>query len=110
MTQCPGSFGVKFSIQEFVFAFPALMMMVYASVRRFKLWSILFGLCAVIGMTSVINTFEHIRTPLYLGFVRTGYSLIFGIIIGIAAILIFELMYKAYNRFLRRYIEAGKDV
>jgi hypothetical protein len=31
--------------KEFLFAFPAIMLMVYTSVRRFKLWPILFGLC-----------------------------------------------------------------
>ena len=77
--------------KEFLCAFPAVMMVVYTSIRRFKLWPILFGLAAVIGMTSVNNTFMHIRTPLYLGFARTGYSLLFGIVIGIIGILVFEL-------------------
>jgi uncharacterized membrane protein len=84
--------------------------MVYTAVRRLKLWPILFGIGGVIGMTSVINTFEHIRTPLYLGIVRTGYSLLFGIIVGIIMIVAFDLMYKAYNRYLRKHIEAGADV
>ncbi|MCL1808985.1 MAG: DUF5693 family protein [Clostridiales bacterium] len=96
--------------KEFLVAFPALMMMVYTSVRRFKLWPMVFGIGGVIGMTSVINTFQHIRTPLYLGFIRTGYSLLFGIIVGVAAILIFEGLFRAYNRFLRKYVEAAADV
>jgi hypothetical protein len=88
--------------KEFLFAFPAVMMMVYTSIRRFKLWPILFGLAAVIGMTSVNNTFMHIRTPLYLGFVRTGYSLLFGIVIGIVGILIFELGHMVYKKLERQ--------
>jgi len=96
--------------KEFLFAFPAIMMMVYSSVRRFRKWAIVFGIAGVVGVTSVINTFEHIRTPLYLGVIRTGYSLLFGIIIGIIAILIFEGFYGAYNRYIRKYIEAGPDV
>jgi len=96
--------------KEFLIAFPSVMMMVYASVRRFKKWSIVFGIGGLIGVTSVINTFEHIRTPLYLGLVRTGYSLLFGIIVGIIAILIFEGMYRLYNKYLRKHIEAGSDV
>ncbi len=85
--------------KEFLFAFPAIMMMVYTAIRRFKLWPILFGLGAVVGMTSVVNTFMHIRTPLYLGFVRTGYSVIFGILVGVIGILIFECIYRAYKKF-----------
>ena len=88
--------------KEFLFAFPAAMMMVYTSVRRFRLWPVLFGLSSIIGMTSVDNTFMHIRTPLYLGFVRTGYSLLFGIVTGIVAILIFELGYQLIKRFERQ--------
>lgn len=88
--------------KEFLFAFPAVMMLVYTSVRRFKLWPILFGLASVIGMTSVVNTFMHIRTPLYLGLARTGYSLLFGIIIGIAGIFIFELGHMVYKKLERQ--------
>lgn len=86
--------------KEFLFAFPAVMMMVYTSVRRFKLWPIMFGLCGVIGMTSVNNTFMHLRTPLYLGFARTGYSLLFGLIVGVIGIVVFEAVYKAYLRWI----------
>lgn len=97
--------------KEFLFAFPAIMMMVYTSIRKFKLWPIIFGLAGVLGVTSVINTFMHIRTPLYLGFFRTGYSLLFGLIIGIIAILVFELGYIGYNRYLKESFQSkGEQV
>ena len=88
--------------KEFLFAFPAVMMLVYTSVRRFKLWPILFGLASVIGLTSVDNTFMHIRTPLYLGFARTGYSLLFGILIGIVGIIVFEIGHRIYKKLERQ--------
>ena len=88
--------------KEFLFAFPAVIMLAYTSIRRFKLWPILFGLASVIGMTSVNNTFMHIRTPLYLGFARTGYSLLFGIVIGIVGIILFELGHMIYKRLERQ--------
>ncbi len=91
--------------KEFLFAFPAIMMMVYTSVRRFKLWPILFGLCGVIGMTSVNNTFMHIRTPLYLGFIRTGYSLVFGVVVGIIGICVFEIAHKIYIKWITPFLE-----
>ena len=80
------------------------MMMVYCSVRRLKLWTLVFGLCGSVGMVSVINTFMHIRTPLYLGFTRTAYSLLFGALLGIVAMLVFEGLYKLYQRFLKKYV------
>jgi hypothetical protein len=91
--------------KEFLFAFPAVMMLVYTSIRKFKLWPIIFGLASVIGMTSVDNTFMHIRTPLYLGFARTGYSLLFGIIVGIVGILTFEIGHLLYIK-LERQIDS----
>ena len=88
--------------KEFLFAFPSIMLLAYTSIRKFKLWPIIFGLASVIGLTSVVNTFMHIRTPLYLGFVRTGYSVLFAIVIGVIAILIFEGAYKLFKRLERQ--------
>lgn len=90
--------------KEFLFAFPSVMMLVYTSIRRFKIWPVIFGLASVIGMTSVTNTFMHIRTPLYLGIVRTGYSLLFAIIIGIIVIILFEAAYKLYKQIERQIV------
>lgn len=86
--------------KEFLCAFPAIMLMVTTSIRRYKLWPMIFGLAGVIGLTSVINTFMHIRTPLYLGFARTGYSLLFGLIVGVIGILVFEGIHMVYVRYL----------
>lgn len=88
--------------KEFLFAFPAVIMLVYTSIRRFKLWPIMFGLASVIGMTSVVNTFMHIRTPLYLGFYRIAYAILFGIAIGIIGIAIFEIGHKLYKKLERQ--------
>lgn len=84
--------------KEFLFAFPAVMLMIYSCFRGFKIWRVLFGLCSVIGMTSIVNTFMHIRTPLYLGIARTAYSLCFGVIIGMIGIVVFELIYQLYKK------------
>lgn len=95
--------------KEFMIAFPAIMMMIYCAVRRFKLWTILFGIAGVLGVTSVINTFEHIRTPMYLGFHRTALSLLFGLILGSIGIIIFDFIHKLYVKHLKKYIE-GENV
>ena len=90
--------------KEFLFAFPSVMLLAYTSIRGFKLWPILFGLASVIGITSVNNTFMHIRSPLYLGFVRTGYSLLFGILVGVVGVLVFELGYRIYKKLERQIV------
>ncbi|QZY55776.1 murein biosynthesis integral membrane protein MurJ [Crassaminicella profunda] len=68
--------------KEFLFAFPALMIGVFAAKHRLKWLVFGFGLAAVIGQTSIVNTFCHLRTPMLLSIVRTGYSLTFGIVLG----------------------------
>jgi hypothetical protein len=95
--------------KEFLFAFPALMLMVYTACRRFPFWPVAFGLCGVVGVTSVINTFMHIRTPLYLGFARTGYSLVFGWVLGVLGILVFELLHRLYRRAEARRFGLGRE-
>ena len=95
--------------KEFLFAFPAIMLMVYASIKGLRIWTILFGVSGVLGVTSVINTFMHIRTPLYLGFIRTGYSLLFGIIIGAIGILAFDILYKFYLSNIKNRLESKGD-
>ena len=87
--------------KEFLIAFPAIMLMVYSTVRRWKIGAMVFGLAGVLGMTSVVNTFEHIRTPLYLGFTRTAYSLIFGIVLGIIAIIVLDALYKIIKKLVK---------
>ena len=63
----------------------------------------LFGLAGTIGMTSICNTFMHIRTPLYLGFVRTGYSVLFGMILGCIMIAGCELVFRVGGKLLKKY-------
>jgi hypothetical protein len=82
--------------KEFLFAFPTIMLLIYSARRRLRFWSVMFGLSSVIGITSVVNTFMHLRTPLYLGFIRTGFSVLFGIAAGIIALILFHLLYKAF--------------
>ncbi len=83
--------------KEFLVAFPGIMLAVYCAVRRLPFWTALFGLAGTIGLTSVCNTFMHIRTPLYLGFVRTTYSLLLGILVGALMIAGFELLLRLYR-------------
>ncbi|WZL72170.1 DUF5693 family protein [Clostridiaceae bacterium 35-E11] len=76
--------------KEFLVAFPALMVGVFAAYKRYKWLIFLSGLATILGQTSIVNTFSHLRTPMVLSFVRTIYSLGLGIILGIVYILILE--------------------
>lgn len=92
--------------KEFLVAFPGIMLAVYCAVRRLPFWTALFGLAGTIGLASVCNTFMHIRTPLYLGFVRTGYSLLLGAVIGVIFILCFEGLLRLTRVLIKKYVKA----
>lgn len=92
--------------KEFLVAFPCIMLAVHCAVRRLPFFTALFGLAGVIGLTSVCNTFMHIRTPLYLGFVRTACSLALGILVGVVFTVCFELLYRLYLRCRKNFVEA----
>ena len=50
--------------KEFLIAFPAIFVAVYAAGKKSEFFTGLFMLAAAIGTSSVINTFSHIRTPI----------------------------------------------
>ncbi len=89
--------------KEFLAAFPAVMLAVYCSVRRLPFFTAIFGLAGTIGITSVCNTFMHIRTPLYLGFARTAYSLALGVVLGAVYIVCFELLYRLWGKVWNKF-------
>lgn len=76
--------------KEFLAAFPSVMLFIYTMVKGYRVLSFVFGTAAAIGFTSVINTFMHIRSPLELGVARTGFSLLFGLVIGLVCLLILD--------------------
>ena len=91
--------------KEFLIAFPALMAAIYFATKRSTLFIFGAGLGAIIGQTSIANTFSHLRTPIYLSFMRTVYSLGIGIILGIVYIVILEMILKGMQSLFR---EANK--
>lgn len=84
--------------KEMLIGWPMLMLFLWALRRRLRVLPLLFGMGMSIGLVSVVNTFLHIRTPFLLSVLRTFWGVLFGFIIGIAAVAVMELLY----RFVRR--------
>lgn len=90
--------------KEFLLAFPALVMIYSFAKQRVKLFLFPALLVVTIGLTSVANTFSHLRTPLYLSIVRTLYSFGFGIIIGVIGTVVFYLCLKIYQTYFEKWV------
>lgn len=87
--------------KEFLMAFPALMAVVAFAVRKRKMVLFPLILVASLGFSSIVNTFSHLRTPLYLSTVRELYALGLGLLIGILAVvvvLMLDALYSAWQR------------
>ena len=81
-----------------LFAFPILMLLVYSSMRRYRIFSFFIMFAGVIGLADIVNSFSHIRMPLQMSALSTTYSLIFGIVSGSVLIILWNLIEKGYNK------------
>ncbi len=81
---------VRPRFKEILIGHPALVALAASKKRHPLLMSL-----AVIGQLSLINTFTHTHTPLFISALRTVYGLIIGYIIGI-------LVWNVYQKLRRR--------
>lgn len=91
--------------KEFLIAFPALTLGVFMAKNRYKAGAFLFGLLGVIGQTSIVNTFCHFKTPVYISALRLVYSLGIGVVVGAAYLLGLYVLNLAVRNLIRRQSE-----
>lgn len=94
---------------EFLIAFPALIVTIYFAKRGYRFLTFIGGLVSVLGQSSITNTFSHLRTPVYLSTLRTVYSLIIGIILGVIYVIIIENILRIGFKFFRTGVEKGRN-
>lgn len=69
--------------KAFMIGYPALMLLVYLAYHKCCRWVYpLLALMMVIGQSNILNTFSHIRTPLYVSFLRVGYEVLAAFVVG----------------------------
>ena len=88
--------------KEFLIGTPCLMLMLWSVRRRIPGLPLIFELGAVIGLTSVVNTFLHIRTQFSLSLIRVLTGLGFGLVIGLVCMAAAELLLRLILRIRRR--------
>ena len=81
--------------KEMIVGWPMLLLFIWSLRRGMKFLPMVFGLGMTIGLVSVVNTFLHIRTPFLISLLRTGWGVLFGLLIGLALVLLAELIYRA---------------
>lgn len=74
--------------KEFLIGHPAFMLAAYAVGRRIPMvMHFALSVAAVIGIASMVETFCHLRTPVYMSIARGYDGLLLGIVIGLVAII-----------------------
>ncbi|WP_221413081.1 DUF5693 family protein, partial [Peribacillus simplex] len=78
------TFGVRPRNKEFLLAHPMMVLGVFLSFKyRHAVYLLIIG---VMGQLSMVGTFTHIHTPIYISAIRVVLGLGLGLIIGLIAI------------------------
>ena len=92
--------------KEFMIGHPAFFLAAYAAYHQFPRFIQYALTCgAVIGQASLVQTFCHMRTPVFMSTVRAidGYAM--GAVIGIILVTVVAIMMPQLLKLKRRYLE-----
>ncbi|WP_196605983.1 DUF5693 family protein [Pectinatus haikarae] len=95
--------------KELFIGHPAFFIMVMAWLRKWPVF--IFGIlvfAATIGQGSMVETFAHMRTPVYMSLVRGVGGVVFGALLGFLVLLILEL-WRHFSSVLERRKNAGHE-
>ncbi len=90
--------------KELLMAFPSVMIVAYVALKGWKQFVFPFAAVVMLGLTSVVNTFSHLRAPLYLSTARTIYGAGLGAVIGIIGILVLNVLVRVLVNLRGRYL------
>ena len=76
--------------KEFLLGNPALYLAFYCAIRGWRKWALSLLVVGAIGQTSLVNTFCHIHTPLYISIFHALNGLWLGALIGWIASLVWD--------------------
>lgn len=80
--------------KEFLIGYPCIMLYVWCRRKNLNWLSVVPGLGAVVGLTSIVNTFLHIRTTFMLSLIRVTIGFGFGLVIGLIVVATAEILYR----------------
>ncbi|TWT07010.1 hypothetical protein FQV26_04140 [Planococcus sp. CPCC 101016] len=86
--------------KEFLIGFPLFILALHVAKSYPKAYYFLL-IPGVIGFLSLVNTFTHLHIPLLISLLRSGYSIVFGFIIGLVLIWLYEKVWKKMANIIR---------
>lgn len=92
--------------KEFLVGHPAFFLAVLAAYKGApRLWQFVLACGAVIGQGSLVQTFCHMRTPVWMSVMRAVDGYVAGAMLGIVAVTVVMLLLPYWERLRRRYLE-----
>jgi len=92
--------GVRPRTKEFLVGHPAMLLLLYYGFKWPRVPLLFLG---VIGQISLVNTYAHLHTPLFVSLLRSFHGLWLGLGIGLVAILVMRFV----NQWLARRLPNG---
>ncbi|MEF3309094.1 DUF5693 family protein [Paenibacillus sp. GYB004] len=95
-TYLENGLGVRPRFKEFIFAHPVFILAAYMYVKHRSAIFLFAG--AVMGQLSIVDTFAHLHTPLYISAIRVGYGIVFGVVISLIYVAAWEVLARGWRR------------
>ncbi|MDF2835866.1 MAG: hypothetical protein K0Q63_1506 [Paenibacillus sp.] len=96
------TFGVRPRFKEFMLGHPPLLLGLFLSIRYRAAWVLI--IVGTMGQLSMVSTFTHLHTPLYISIIRTLLGLGAGILIGLVCIGAWIVLEGAWRRWVQPHI------
>ncbi len=85
--------------KAFLIAYPSIIIIIlFAKNKLYRYSYPVLSIMLAIAPANIMNTFSHIRTPLYLSFMRVGMEFISSVLVTLIYILIFKVFIKLIDK------------
>lgn len=91
------TFGVRPRTKEFLLGHPIFLLGLFLALRY--RWGLVLIVVATIGQLSMVDTFAHIHTPVYLSAMRDLLGLALGGVIGLVGIVVWQILEALWRRY-----------
>ncbi|MHA6481329.1 DUF5693 family protein [Paenibacillus sp. strain BS8-2] len=96
------TFGVRPRFKEFMLGHPPLLLGLFLAIRYRAAWVLI--IVGTMGQLSMVSTFTHLHTPLYISIIRTLLGLGAGLLIGLVCIGAWIVLEGAWRKWVQPHI------